>query len=118
MSEIKPLYEDRQLKVTYQMDFDGNVVSVEDHELLIKISEGDYDRHLIQRGGLKELAFTSRDDLEGKLRLINKNIPLALLQFSINPEAVGMALAQAYIEDEKRHKRIQDAEYLGYKTLK
>lgn len=92
MSKVEPLYEDSQLKVTYHLDSEENVVRVQSHELWVREnSEGEYNRHLIQRDGLRELAFIARDDLEGKLNLVNRGIVPDLRRANINIEAVGMA---------------------------
>ncbi len=90
------LYEDTKLKITYLLDNKGKIASIEDHELHFLTSG---NRHLIGRGILRQLAHASRSDLENSLKNINPKINGERMQESLSFEAVGLALAQAYIRE-------------------
>lgn len=87
------LYEDTQLKVTYLLK-KGKIVSTEDHELHFLASG---NRYFIGRSTLRELAHTPRSKLEDSLNRISPEIKREIMQESLSFEAVGLAIAKAYI---------------------
>lgn len=101
MTKENPLYEDSQLKITLLSDADGNVISGEDHELWVK-GKGKLERYAIQRGILKELARTSRDDFGTILERTNSGIGFFLNTVGLTYDSVGVAISQAYIEEQER----------------
>ncbi|MEK6917327.1 MAG: hypothetical protein AABW51_00075 [Nanoarchaeota archaeon] len=102
------LYEDSQIRVTYLLSpetgKEEDIISAEDHELWVKERRGEWNRYMIGRGILKELARTSREDRGRKLETIHPGIriELELLGTGLNIDSLGVAISQAYIEDEER----------------
>ena len=99
MKKEGPLYEDSQLKVTLLQDFEGNVVSGEDHELHITSSES---RYIIQRGILAQIAGTSRDRLPDLLDRLHPLMLYDLEKNNLTPDSIGVACCQAYMEEQRR----------------
>ena len=92
----EPLYEDPDLKIAvFTKD-------PESHEIHILKSGM---RYLLQRGILRELATTSRERLEDKLNRVNHAILDDARQYGLNADSIGLAIAQAYIEEEERFRR-------------
>ncbi|HLC78616.1 MAG TPA: hypothetical protein VJH92_05830 [Candidatus Nanoarchaeia archaeon] len=99
MAREEPLYQDEDMKITLLSDVDGNIKSGEDHELWL-IKSG--NRYIIQRGILKQLARTSRDDLGTLLERINPGIGISLRDAGLTYDSVGVAISQVYIEEQER----------------
>lgn len=108
MTKEKPLYEDVDLKITYLLDEKGNMKEAGEHELHITNSE---NRYVLQRGILKELAFSDRPGLVGILRNLNPHLMVNLMIHGLTPDAVGVAAHQAIVESEKRFEEYMSKNY-------
>ena len=93
----KPLYEDSQIKIDYLPG------SIEDHTLLIK-PDGEY---ILPQGCLREFATTSRDKIEMKIRTLNELIVCDAVGQRLDIDSLGLAIAQAYIEEERRRESLR-----------
>lgn len=100
------LYGDRQLKITYLLDQKGKITSIEDHELWILDANAQTQRYILPRSTLKEFARTPRDKLEQRLENLHPGIYLTLRnKTSLTIDSIGVAIAQAYIEELRRLER-------------
>ena len=90
------LYEDEDIKITsFYRDPESHTIHI--------LKPG--NRYILNRGVLKELATTSRDDLEKKINEMNSSILHDARKYGLSVDSIGMAIAQAYIEEEERFRR-------------
>jgi hypothetical protein len=100
MVNERPLYQDSEIKI------EMHPRSHEDH-LLYLCSWGEEELNfIIPRGCLRELATTPRDRLELKMRNLNSDMVEIAFSRGLTPDSLGLAIAQAYIEDERRIQNI------------
>lgn len=107
--EKDTLYQEDRLKITYlyspEPGKEGEVISVEDHELWIKnYNEDEWNRYILQRGVLRELAHTSKKhplDLANKLTTINGNIWVGMGRGRITLIDMEKAFIGAYQKEEE-----------------
>ena len=97
----RPFYEDPELKIA------NSPYSFQDHTLYFIQSGQEEGRYIIPRGCLEEFATTPRDRLELKLITMNETLVLHAIQRGLTIDSLGMAFAQAYIEQERRYKSTQ-----------
>jgi hypothetical protein len=95
MANQKPLYEDPEIRIDHHPN------SHEDH-LLYLLSKGEEINYLIQRGILKTLATTPRHEVEVIMRRVNETMVEDARCRGLTVDSLGYAIAQAYIEQEKR----------------
>ena len=102
------LYEEGQLKITYlhspEPGRENEVISREDHELWIRDKSGGWSRYILQRGILRELAFTAKGhplDLSSKLTTINNDIWNGVAGGRIILRDIERAFIGAYQKEEK-----------------
>ncbi len=109
------LYERDRIKITYlhspEPGKESEVISGEDHELWIKDESGEWNRYIIQRGILKDLANTVKNDdrhfskLVNLLNTFNRFIYPALLEGEATLEELGRAFIGAYQKEEEDYER-------------
>lgn len=92
----KLLYQDDDFRITLREDG-------EEHNLEIRYwDKKGWENYILQRGVLRELAQTKRGGIVQRLYAISRNmIPYHLNQIGLTPDAVHVALCQAYHEEEK-----------------
>lgn len=95
MNDNKPLYEDPDIRIEHHPR------SHEDHLLYLK-RNGEELNYIIQRGILREIARTPRHEVEEIMRRINEIMVQDARQRGLSVDSLGYAIAQAYIEDERR----------------
>jgi hypothetical protein len=95
MDKQKPLYEDPDIKIEHHPR------SHEDH-LLFLMSGGEELNYIIQRGILEEIATTPRHRVKEKMRRVNELMVEDAYSRGLSVDSLGFAMAQAYIEQERR----------------
>jgi hypothetical protein len=104
MMHERPLYKDPQISIEPKPE------SPEDFFLyLFRDSKEECKRYAIPKGCLREIATTPRDGLELKIRAINESMVSYANEKGISIEALGLAIAQAYIEERKRYENYATA---------
>jgi hypothetical protein len=96
VEEEESLYEDKDIKITFFCR------DPESHKVHILKSGS---RYIFPRGVLREFATTSRDDLEKKINGMGSLILHDARKYGLSVDSIGMAIAQAYIEQEERFRR-------------
>lgn len=97
-----PLYQDTDMEIGVTPD------SPQDH--YIRFIGGGFEpvKHLIPGGCLEDLATTQRGRFESKISNINGSIIIDALSRGLTIDSLGMGIAQAYIEQEKRYQNDLD----------
>ena len=106
-----PLYQDAKMRIDLLRDSNGKVISKKDYELwLNKDGEINWDRYILARGLLEELALSHLEKLEEKLIRINSNIINSMGEGEISLFDLEHGLKNAYFEEQRRY-----ADYLLFK---
>ncbi len=100
MVKENPLYEDSQLKITLLIDSDESLWGGDKYELWLSKTGNQY---VFQRGILKQLARTSRNDIGTFLERLHPGIGISLRDCGLTYDSVGMAISRAYLEKGERH---------------
>ena len=95
MVDEKPLYEDPDITIDYMR-------SSPQYHVLILHKEVEATSYLFGRGVLKDGARTPRHKLEGFLKNYNEPMVIDAEMRGLNADALGVAIAQAHIEEERR----------------
>jgi hypothetical protein len=110
------LYEKGRLKITYlhspKPAEESKVISIEDHELWIKGIDEKWNRYIIQRGILRELARTAKKRpicLMAKLDLINPNILNDMARERITYNDIGELFINACQKEEDFNNSVYDS---------
>lgn len=107
------LYEGDKVKVTYlhspEQGKEDEVVSYQDHELWLKNMDGEWGRHIIQKGILKELSDIADDKYEISLMLERVGVSsfYDIAREGITLEEVSEAVLEAY------EREVEEIERLG-----
>ncbi|MBS3078562.1 hypothetical protein J4218_00395 [Candidatus Pacearchaeota archaeon] len=100
MNENFVLYEDPQIRVRV------NERSPEDHYLDLLGGGKEEREYIIPRGCLRELATTTRDRFPLKIDTLNWIMLNDANERGLTADSIGFALAQAYIESERRYQDV------------
>lgn len=96
MEQNPVLYEDKDIRVEH------HPTSHEDH-LLWLLSGGEPLNYIIPRGCLNEFATTSRDRMYLAMRAMNRDMVEEAERRGLGVDSLGLAMAKAYIENERRY---------------
>jgi len=95
MAKERPLYEDPDIRIESMPE------SPQEH-LLYLLRNGEELNYILPRSCLKDFATTPRPGLESKMRNINYDMVRDALNRGLSVDSLGVAIAQAYIEKERR----------------
>ena len=106
------LYEKGRLKITYlhspEPGREKEVISGEDHELWIKDKNNEWNRYIIQRGILRELAGAAENDSSRLVGILNRTIPdifSGMRRWKIRLGEIGTAFIEAYQKEQEEFEK-------------
>ena len=97
MSNEKPLYQDPDISIEPMLS------SPEDFIFYFRDSKEECPHYIIPKGCLRDIATTPKDKLEAKIMDVNYLMVKHAHERGIDIVSLGLAIAQAYIEERKRY---------------